>query len=331
MIRHVRRAAVVLSIVVLAFIGWRAIGQTPAASATQPLFTYADSDLSPNPFWIAYGDMRFTDPKETDATNPVIRKWLVDRIAEEKPDAVLLSGDVPWHGYDTGDYKQYRSETEPWRRGSIRVIPALGNHELNGNDPATGLENWWTAFPTLRGYRWYSVRLGSNVAVLNVDSNSSLLPGSDQQRWIAGQLEALPASVKFVVFNMHHPPLADYQAQGDADHNPRPNEIALAGMLKASPLRSRVRFIVCAGHIHNYERFLQDDTTYLVSGGAGAKPRTIVRAKDDLYQDPAPANYHYVKFVLRGNVVDAEMVRLADPASLTPKWEVKDTFQIAGR
>ncbi len=47
---------------------------------------------------IAYGDMRFTDPANVKATNPKVRRWLVDKLASEHPDAVLLSGDVPWHG-----------------------------------------------------------------------------------------------------------------------------------------------------------------------------------------------------------------------------------------
>jgi len=31
---------------------------------------------------IVYGDTRFTDPKETSASNPKVRRWLVDKIAE---------------------------------------------------------------------------------------------------------------------------------------------------------------------------------------------------------------------------------------------------------
>ena len=329
MIRNVKLGIILLSFLALVFAAAEMPGQTAVVPDNQPLFDYTDKELSHNVTWIAYGDMRFTDPKETDATNPVVRKWLVDRIAEEKPDAVLLSGDVPWHGATTADYDEYRLETEPWRRAGIRVLPALGNHELNGPDKAQCLENWWSAFPALRGHRWYSVRLGERLAILNLDSNLPLVPASEQQRWIAAQLQALPAKVKFVFFNMHHPPVADFQAAGDADHNARPNEMALADMLKASPLRSRVRFVVCSGHIHNYERFLRDDVTYLVSGGAGAKPRPIVRGADDLFQDPAPANYHFVRFVLHDKAIDAEMVRLADPAATHPKWEVKDRFSIA--
>ena len=61
-------------------------------------FRISESDLSHPLLIIAYGDMRFTDPSETMATNPKVRRWLVNQVAVEKPDAVLLSGDVPWHG-----------------------------------------------------------------------------------------------------------------------------------------------------------------------------------------------------------------------------------------
>jgi acid phosphatase type 7 len=115
---------------------------------------------------------------------------------------------------------------------------------------------------------------------------------------------------------------------GDASHNPRPNEIALAEYLRAAASRSGVRFVVVAGHIHNYERFLQDNVVYLVSGGGGAKPRPIVRSKDDLFQDTVFPNYHYVKFVKNGTDLDAVMVRLEDPNASVPAWEAKDHFQI---
>ena len=247
------------------------IGFTPrparlAAPAVGPDFRLSDSEISHPLRIIVYGDMRFTDPSETRATNPKLRRWLVDQVAAEKPDAVLLSGDVPWHGGNAGDYDVYRSETKIWRDAHLHIYPALGNHEFSGHTPEqTCLENWWNAFPELRGRRMYSVQLGSSVYVLNLDSNSSLLPGSEQIAWVKAQLASLPSSVRFVFFNLHHPPAVDVQANGDASHNGRPNEHALAEFLAKAPEKSRVRFVVAAGHIHNYERFFQDGIVYLVS------------------------------------------------------------------
>ncbi len=290
-------------------------------------FAVPQKDLTQPVIVIAYGDMRFTDPSNDSATDPKIRKWLVDKIAAERPAALLVSGDVPWHGDDLNDYAVFRTETESWRTAGLRVYPALGNHELNG-DEVKDLDNWWSAFPELRPRRWYSVQLGDFIYILNADSNSPLTPGSDQDRWLRHELNSLPASVQFVFLTLHHPLVSDYQANGDASHNIRPNEAALAETLNRLQARSRAHFIVNAGHVHNYERFSQHGVTYLVSGGGGAKPLPIIRTRADLYQASGFPNYHYVKFVIRGSSAHAVMVRVEDPEGTSPVWREADTFEI---
>jgi len=287
--------------------------------------TYA---LAQRTVFIAYGDMRFTDPAETQATNPKVRKWLVDKIASEKPTAIVISGDVPYVGERAADYAEFHLETASWRAANIPVFPALGNHELRGDEKKC-LENWWTEFPQLRGKRWYMSEIGPKIVVLNLDSASPLTLASDQIKWVEQQLVDLKKPVRFVIFNLHHPPVADIESGDSASHNPRPNEIALADYLKTAPQSKRVRFIVNAGHIHNYERFFRDGTVYLVSGGGGAAPVPVIRDAYDLYRETGYPNYHYLKFVLRGKHLHAEMIRVADPAADKPKWEVKDRFQIS--
>jgi calcineurin-like phosphoesterase family protein len=276
---------------------------------------------------IAYGDMRFTDPKETQATNPKVRKWLVDKIAAEKPGAIVISGDVPYVGERAADYTEFHLETAPWRTANIPVFPALGNHELRGDEKKC-LENWWTEFPKLRGKRWYMAEVGDRIVVLNLDSESKLTLRSDQIKWVEQQLINLKKPVRFVIFNLHHPPVADVESGEGASHNARPNEIALADYLTTAPQGKRVRFIVNSGHIHNYERFFRDGTVYLVSGGGGAAPVPVTRDANDLYKGPEYPNYHYIKFVLHGKHLTGEMIRLADPSASSPKWEIKDHFQI---
>jgi hypothetical protein len=278
--------------------------------------------------FVAYGDMRFTDPAETQATNPKVRKWLVDKIASEKPTAIVVSGDVPYFGEHPADYAQFHLETAPWRAANIPIFPALGNHELRG-DLKKCLENWWTEFPQLRGKRWYMAEIGPKIVVLNLDSDSPLTLASEQIKWVEQQLVDLKKPVRFVIFNLHHPPVADVESGEASSHNARPNEIALADYLKTAPQSKRVRFIVTAGHVHNYERFFRDGTVYLVSGGGGAAPVRVTRDANDLDRDPSHPNYHYLKFVLRGKSLHAEMIRVADPSAEKPKWEVKDRFQIS--
>jgi len=128
-----------------------------------------------------------------------------------------------------------------------------------------------------------------------------------------------------VLIAMHHPPVADVQTKMFVDHNPRENEIALSNLLEAKR-KSSVKFVVIAGHIHNYERFEQNGVIYLVSGGGGAVPYPVDRTPGDAYQDASFPNYHYLKFVLAGDTLKATMFRLADPNTLD--WEVKDTFEV---
>ena len=297
-----------------------------AADLPGPTFTVPEADLSKRVTVISYGDTRFTDPLNTTATNPVTRRALVKRIAEEKPDAVLLNGDVPWHGGNQADYAVYRDETQPWRDAHLRVFPALGNHEFSQCEVPQCLANWWAAFPELMGRRWYSVRLGKRIYMISLDSDDSLLPGGEQRRWLENQVASLPREIQFVLISMHHPPMADIQARINLDHNPRPNEVALALYLRTAAAAHTTKFVVIAGHIHNYERFLQDGVVYLVSGGGGAKPYEVERTAFDLYQDPQFPNYHYVKFVLEDKTLRGAMYRYS--SSGPDMWQAKDTFEV---
>jgi hypothetical protein len=280
---------------------------------------------------IAYGDTRFTDPSNTSATSPQARHALVARIAGERPDAIVISGDLPWHGGTKADYDVFRAETEMWRDRHLRILPALGNHEFAQCEPAVCLEHWWTAFPELRGKRWYAADIGRSVRNLALDTMSSLLPGSEQHVWLEHELDTLPKTVQFVLISLHHPPVADIQTRLRVDHNPRPNEIALREYLKDVARTSPVRFVVVAGHIHNYERFLQDEVVYLVSGGGGAVPYEVERTDADLYQTTEFPNYHYVKLTIADGTLDGKMYRLDDPLAATPVFTLKDTFKVQSR
>jgi hypothetical protein len=274
--------------------------------------------------------MRFTDPSNVTATNPQARTALVERIAEEHPDAVLLNGDIPWHGGNAADYEQYRTETASWRAKGLRVFPALGNHEFSQCEPAVCLDHWWAAFPELRGKRWYSADLSPEVRIIALDTMSPLRRDSDQLTWLDRELAALPSTVRFVLFTLHHPPVADIQTRYVVDHNPRVNEIALAEYLKGIGQVSHARFVVIAGHVHNYMRHFQDGIVYLVSGGGGAQPYQIDRTPDDLYKGTEFPNYHYVKLSVSNGTLRGEMYRLDDPSAPVKHFTVKDTFELPG-
>ncbi len=326
------KLTLVLSSIVLVVCGrlWSQSPSDPLLSQSGPTFVVTEKQLNKPVSLITYGDQRFTDPSNTDATDPRVRQWLVSRIGVEKPDAVVLNGDVPLAGNVKNDYAVYREETQPWRAAKLRVYPALGNHEFHGNTEEC-LENWWTAFPEMRGRRWYSVALGKRIYVIALDSDTSLLPGSPQTSWLDGQVSGLPDSVDFVLITMHHPPVADFQKHLEVSHNPRPNEIALRDYLSHAAQQSHAQFLVSAGHIHNYERATYEGVTYLVSGGGGAHPYFVERTPEDQYRSVLFPNYHYVKLTLDGRTLRGVMYRVVNPEAETLAVEVKDTFVIEAK
>src|ERR1700730_995985 len=115
-------------------------------SAPGPTFRVVEKSFKRGWTLIACGDMRFTDPTNNKVTNPKVRRWLVERIGAEHPDALLLSGDVPYDGSGVNDYDVYHRETAAWRERKLRVYPAIGNHELHG-DEIREPKNWWQEFP----------------------------------------------------------------------------------------------------------------------------------------------------------------------------------------
>ena len=118
--------------------------------------------------FVAYGDTRFTDPSNTKASNPEVRRELVRAIAEEQPSFVSIGGDIAYEGADVNDWKIWDLETTIWRQRAIPVFPALGNHDLKG-DEKTALANYFARFPEIKNNRYYPVR-ARNLRMLVLDS-----------------------------------------------------------------------------------------------------------------------------------------------------------------
>jgi acid phosphatase type 7 len=300
----------------------------------KPTFVVNEFKPDDNLKIVVYGDMRFTDPSNTTATNPRVRKWLVERIAEEKPDALFVSGDLPFRGGLNEDWDVYRRETAPWTAAHLRVYPTLGNHELVP-DPLTGIANYFAEFPWLGNRRWYSVQIGG-VYLIALDSNggnagSTFEPGAPQRRWLESQLEHLPPEVNFVFFVTHMPLLNDIQSEVVADL-PSASELTLRGYLEAQAPHAHAKFIVVSGHVHNYERFEHGGISYIVSGGGGAKPYPVyARNPEDLYKEKGFPNFNYIVLMVHGKQADATMYRVANPKSATLTTEVKERFTLTAK
>jgi Icc-related predicted phosphoesterase len=255
-----------------------------------------------------YGDTRFTDPKDTEAANPVVRQALVKAIANAHPEFVCFGGDIAYNGNKAEDWKVYDSETKIWTDDHIPVYPALGNHDLHG-DESVALANYFARFPELKQNRYYSVDVGS-LRLIVLDSSLDETTGA-QGVWIKDQLDHLGADVRFVAFLMHHPPYtssADDKKFGGG-HSARMPEHAFAKMLEQRQPHLAAKIVVFGGHVHNYERHEHGGVTYFVTGGGGAHAYPIERAPDDPFQSNE-INYHYLMVDVANGSMNITMHRL---------------------
>ena len=301
--------------------------RSPQPAIDGPTFTVPGVTAGQGLKIVAYGDTRFTDVSNDADTNPKVREYLVKQIAGEKPEAVFMTGDLPFHGADPDDWQVYRDETKGWTAQHLRVYPALGNHDVLGGWDA-GVRNFDATFPELKGYLYYSVQIG-NVYLIVLDCTESYAEGSPQRAWLAGQLDHIPASTDFVFFVSHMPLFADIQSQVAASL-PNPGELSLREFILSKAPQIHAKLVVVNGHIHNYERFESSGVSYIVSGGGGALPYHIFfRGPEDLYQDRDYPNYHYLVFSIHGKTADATMYRVTNPFHPSKLGlEVKDRFTL---
>lgn len=314
-----------LAIAIL-FLGCAACSRSHSQPARQTGTVELQLQVSTPFHFVAYGDSRFHDPQDREAANPEVRQTLVQAIAQSNPAFITFGGDIVYNGDDRHDWKVWDRETAVWREKKIPVYPALGNHELQGNEKVA-LANYFERFPHLKNSRYYSVR-AANTLLLVMDSSLDETSGP-QGQWLTEKLDHLPGDVDFVFLVMHHPP---YTSSSDAmmfegGHSARSHEQELAKTLEARQQNLRARIVVFSGHVHNYERHEHGGIAYFVSGGAGAHPYPIERAVDDPFQSKE-VNYHYLQVEVDRGKVKVTMHRL-DLTSGTALWSEPDSVTIS--
>src|SRR5216684_5107672 len=315
--------------VVILFLGCAACSRShPQAPLPEAQPVELQLQVSTPFHFVIYGDSRFHDPKDTEAANPPVRQALVQAIAQASPAFISFGGDIVYNGYDVDDWKVWDSETTVWREKKIPVYPALGNHDLHG-DEKVALANYFERFPDLKNSRYYSVRL-ANALLLVLDSSLDEIAGP-QGQWLTQKLDNVPAEADFVFIVLHHPP---YTSSSDerkfgAGHSARSPEHKLAKTLEARQQNLRARIVVFSGHVHNYERHEHGGVTYFVTGGAGAHAYPIERAAGDPFQSKE-VNYHYLLAEVDHGKLKIIMHRLdLDLTSGTPVWTQPDSVTIS--
>src|SRR6266568_4368012 len=275
--------------------------------------------------FVVYGDSRFHDPSDIKVANAPVRQALVQAVAKISPAFISFGGDIVYNGDDANDWNVWDSETAVWRANKIPVFPALGNHDLHGNEKVA-LANYFQRFPELKNSRYYSVRV-ANTLMLVLDSSLDEISGP-QAQWLSQKFGHVPGDVDFVFVVLHHPP---YTSSSDdkkygGGHSSRPQEQQLAKMLEERQKSLRSRIVVFSGHVHNYERHEHGGVTYFVTGGAGAHAYPIERAPDDPFQSKE-VNYHYLLAEVDGGKLKITMNRL-ELTKDTTVWTQPDSVAI---
>lgn len=230
--------------------------------------------------------------------NPRVQSALAKAIAAHKPDLVIHTGDLSAKG-DQNGYDGFFRLSAPLSTDLIR--PARGNHD----DPR---ELFMARFGLEQSY--YSC-VQDSLRLIFLDSNLSLLPGSEQYSWLISRLEEDSELPSILV--LHHPPFSSGFHGGHPD---------LQLFLPALCAKYHV-VAVFSGHDHDYERLSHSGTSYFVSGGGGGIKRPRIRPRDP-HSQVFVQKFHYLilkhlgnilrctAFDIRGKAIDTVDVRLGD-------------------
>lgn len=200
-----------------------------------------------------YGDVR--GGHETHAR-------LIEAMAAEAPDMVLVTGDLVLRGTDEGDWQRFFAVT----RDLLARVPyytAAGNHDLGRTgDEQRRLNEVFALWPGPADRpewgHWYSFDV-AGIHFVMLDSNS--YQHEQQLAWLRADLEAARARGVHAIFAFTH--------DGPWSRGPhRGNRYAAATY--APVLREHGVAMVFSGHDHLYQRGQVDGVRYAVTGGGGA-------------------------------------------------------------
>jgi hypothetical protein len=294
--------------------------------------------------FLAYGDIRFTDPSRCDVSNVRARTELVERMAglQEIPDFIVMTGDIVYNGDDKNDWTVFDEETKPLRERHVRLFPVLGNHDVHG---PSGRHNFVNHFDELKTHRqletrtWYALDYG-NAHFIMLDSQTTYESRTPQGEWLRSQLKSVRDDLDFLFVVLHHPlvthpsrlpvisrcdgNLPKPQLAHDVEDAEKRLRIILQEFSQTHP---NIRIFVLSGHNHNYERYSVKGITYVVTAGGGATPYKVIRRNTDAYRESGPT-YHYCRIAITAHVLQFQMYKLILSGTV-PEWELKDSFRLA--
>ncbi|NUM32988.1 MAG: metallophosphoesterase [Candidatus Brocadiae bacterium] len=258
--------------------------------------------------------------------NDEYRKSLFPAVVKEKPDAIVILGDLVFRGSSQWHWQEFEQNTQEARTNKITIYPLLGNHQYYGNNQEA-FENYFQRFPYLKNSRWYDRKL-SSCAFLFLDSNFGELSEEEiflQNLWYLKKLKEYENSpeVKHIFVCCHHPALTNSTVIS-------PSQEVKQHFLPAFLSMNKTR-IFFSGHCHAYEHFFYEGKHFIVSGGGGGPRHTLntnpsTRKYQDLFSGSEIRSLHYCKLLLDKSQLHFTMMGF-DPDKKI--WDRQDSFVVA--
>jgi hypothetical protein len=222
-----------------------------------------------------------------------------DLVEELAPDAVAVLGD---NQYEHGELDNFQLMYDPtWGRFKSITMPAVGNHEYEGDperdsapgyyayfgdaagDPDEGYYSWtlggWTVFALNSGAIDYTRASGGDPTLPDDCWPVSCAAGSDQASWLRAELEALPDDACVLAY-WHHPRFSSGYGGINRDY---PETGALLDALYEHGAE-----LVLSAHAHNYERFEPVDPDGAPDAQTGVTPMVVGTGGRSLFVNTGP-------------------------------------------
>lgn len=244
---------------------------------------------------------------------PYTHQTVMEALRTEQVELALHVGDIVHNGFITQYRENYFVIAWPFV-SQVGHIYVSGNHEGVGEslpfddffDVAPGPEvEMPDGTTTLSGPRTYVHDYGP-LRFFVLDTERDVDQDSLQYAWLEQQLQRATADVdgpRWLFVALHRPVYTGSEHGGDG-----PPEGFHDLMLRYGVNA------VFTGHAHCYERFLQDDLTYVVTGGAGALLHRCDEeaVPGDYNQVACESVYHYALGHIRAETAEFEVIAAED-------------------
>ncbi len=221
-----------------------------------------------------------------------------------RPDFYLLAGDLVARGAEMTAWDEFFT-FEGDVMSTITMFPTMGEGEANHY-------NYFRLFSLPNNERWYSFDYGNaHFVSLEIDGYQDMSPGSEQYRWLDNDLANTDKTWKIAFF--HYPPYS-YGPVGS-----KPEARAAHSLFAKYGVD-----LVFNAHDRNYQRFVVDGVTYIVTGGGGAATGNLSGGAEfpPVYMEEMK---HVMRVTVSGNTLSCVAIRTApepmgeevDPITLT--------------